>query len=186
MEKCWTCKNNFDDTDLKTICFECRACFLNEVKQVSSSGKNEDVKKLILSVPLDDKWRKNMLNRLSSAFNQFIQQKEHEIWKKNTEIRIQKEEEVRKQERIKKIEEERQELEKKQQEARINHQKRLVFLGLNYLGVSAKVFGKKHRTPFCWNCKKPLDNDIDEECNVCGWILCHCGACGCGYEDNVL
>jgi len=38
------------------------------------------------------------------------------------------------------------------------------------------------RVTRCFNCKRQLDNDVDVECSACGWIVCHCGACGCGYS----
>jgi hypothetical protein len=40
-----------------------------------------------------------------------------------------------------------------------------------------------HRITHCYNCKHHLDNTIDVECVGCGWIICSCGACGCGYSD---
>ena len=36
------------------------------------------------------------------------------------------------------------------------------------------------RMTHCWNCKKPLSNLISVECESCKWIICSCGACGCG------
>ena len=41
---------------------------------------------------------------------------------------------------------------------------------------------KKHRVTHCYNCKNKLDNMINIECRACGWIICNCGACGCGYD----
>jgi hypothetical protein len=38
------------------------------------------------------------------------------------------------------------------------------------------------RITHCYNCKSHLDNAVDVECSACGWIVCHCGACGCGYS----
>jgi hypothetical protein len=35
-----------------------------------------------------------------------------------------------------------------------------------------------HRTSRCWQCKERVDNQFDEECDNCGWIICSsCGAC---------
>ena len=50
--------------------------------------------------------------------------------------------------------------------------------GLQYRGTR-KAESRSRRTTHCWRCRHPLDNDIDVECVVCGWILCGCGACGC-------
>jgi hypothetical protein len=52
--------------------------------------------------------------------------------------------------------------------------------GLPVLGVRQKAKGKLHRVSHCWSCKNPLDNAVDIECVACGWIVCRCGACGCG------
>lgn len=38
------------------------------------------------------------------------------------------------------------------------------------------------RVTHCYDCKHPLDSVIDYECNKCGWLVCDCGACGCGYN----
>lgn len=37
------------------------------------------------------------------------------------------------------------------------------------------------RVTHCWSCKADLDNSIDLECTACNWIICSCGACGCGW-----
>jgi hypothetical protein len=38
------------------------------------------------------------------------------------------------------------------------------------------------RLTHCYRCKNHLDNAVDVECSGCGWIVCHCGACGCAYS----
>lgn len=39
--------------------------------------------------------------------------------------------------------------------------------------------GKKStaRANHCWSCKKDINNSIHQECEVCRWIICPCGAC---------
>lgn len=61
------------------------------------------------------------------------------------------------------------------------HRQRLIGMGFTYSGV---ITGsqKQHRVTHCYACKNHLDNTIDIECKACGWIICKCGACGCGYE----
>ena len=39
-------------------------------------------------------------------------------------------------------------------------------------------------TKQCYSCKEELDNSVDLECSNCGWIVCICGACGCGYSGH--
>ena len=41
---------------------------------------------------------------------------------------------------------------------------------------------KMHRVTHCYSCKSSLDNATDAECLACNWIVCFCGACGCGYS----
>jgi hypothetical protein len=66
------------------------------------------------------------------------------------------------------------------QEALDKHKQYLDNLGIEYKGVK-QADDKKHRVAHCWRCKGHLDNSTDVECGVCGWILCSCGACGCGF-----
>jgi hypothetical protein len=41
----------------------------------------------------------------------------------------------------------------------------------------------QRRITHCYNCKNHLDNAVDVECDGRGWIICRCGACGCGYSS---
>ena len=43
---------------------------------------------------------------------------------------------------------------------------------------------KTLRAAHCWACHHPIDNQSMYECVSCGWIICFCGACGCGYENS--
>jgi hypothetical protein len=54
-------------------------------------------------------------------------------------------------------------------------------LGIPYSGTS--ISSRTRRITHCYSCKNHLDNAIDTECNTCHWIVCGCGACGCGYSD---
>lgn len=38
------------------------------------------------------------------------------------------------------------------------------------------------RITHCYACKSALDSTVNLECVACGWILCQCGACGCGHS----
>jgi hypothetical protein len=61
-----------------------------------------------------------------------------------------------------------------------NHIDRLNSLGVNYGGIrDAK---SNYRKTHCYNCKQYLDGLRYFECLNCGWIICNCGACGCGYK----
>jgi hypothetical protein len=62
------------------------------------------------------------------------------------------------------------------------HQERLARLGKEYRGVRPATSGLgRRRVTHCYACLRELDNSADIECVACGWILCSCGACGCGY-----
>jgi len=51
-----------------------------------------------------------------------------------------------------------------------------------YQGVRESNKPRSQRVTHCWSCKCHLDNSINMECVACRWILCDCGACGCGYH----
>ena len=60
------------------------------------------------------------------------------------------------------------------------HKRFLQERGLPDNGVRQATNRLRHRVAHCWSCKGELDNFIDVECATCGWIICDCGACGCG------
>ena len=58
-------------------------------------------------------------------------------------------------------------------------------LGIAYKGVRAGSSRVRfRRVTHCYICRKHLDNAVDVECVACGWILCTCGACGCGFSGG--
>jgi len=61
------------------------------------------------------------------------------------------------------------------------HRQRLEALGLPDPGFREST-ANTHRLPNCWHCKVGLDSWVDVECAACHWLLCVCGACGCGYN----
>lgn len=66
-----------------------------------------------------------------------------------------------------------------------NHKKFLDKRGFQYLGV--RVASKKeHRITHCYNCYRLLDNSVHLECMACKWIICDCGACGCGWNRILI
>lgn len=65
-----------------------------------------------------------------------------------------------------------------------HHREFLNSLGIRYNGVTSISATRKHRITNCYSCKKSLDNSVDIECNICRWIICRCGACGCGYNGE--
>lgn len=66
-------------------------------------------------------------------------------------------------------------------ELRQRHQKHLRKIGKKGAAVTATT--KKHRASHCYACKAPLTSDSNLECTACRWLICACGACGCGYSD---
>lgn len=74
-----------------------------------------------------------------------------------------------------------QRLEKQRQETLEAHRQFLKSHNLEHQGVQVTT-GKSPRVTYCWNCKGHLDNSVNFECSACAWILCRCGACGCGYS----
>lgn len=67
------------------------------------------------------------------------------------------------------------------------HRIQIQLCGLEYKGVRTPEENEKnrrHRFARCWNCHNYLDNYRNFECRTCGWILCRCGACGCGNVQS--
>jgi hypothetical protein len=62
--------------------------------------------------------------------------------------------------------------------AETNHRKYIERLGLAYAGT--RLAPARTRVAWCWSCKEKIDNQVQLECKVCAWMLCECGACGCG------
>lgn len=48
--------------------------------------------------------------------------------------------------------------------------------------LGTRSTSNKFRVTHCYSCKNELDSELYMECRSCGWIICSCGACGCGYE----
>ncbi|MFH1870998.1 MAG: hypothetical protein ABIG36_10300 [Pseudomonadota bacterium] len=66
------------------------------------------------------------------------------------------------------------------------HKYFLLTRGIPYQGTAAAREEKLPRVTHCYKCQQPLDNMIDLECMACKWIICSCGACGCGYVSGVV
>jgi len=61
----------------------------------------------------------------------------------------------------------------------VRHRMRFQRMGKKYSGIR-KSNKRVPRETHCWSCKKTLSSEGFPECVKCGWILCECGACGCG------
>ncbi|HIA01094.1 MAG TPA: DUF3553 domain-containing protein [Myxococcales bacterium] len=75
---------------------------------------------------------------------------------------------------------ERQNMARERQDLVNRHREFFKSCGIEYLGTREAGF-RQPRTPDCFACKCPLDSTIQDECLGCRWILCNCGACGCGW-----
>lgn len=72
-----------------------------------------------------------------------------------------------------------------QAEAVARHREKLSELGVPYggvLGQDAQRTAVTRRVTHCYSCSQKLDGGIRLACSHCNWILCSCGACGCGYR----
>lgn len=65
------------------------------------------------------------------------------------------------------------------------HRQRLQVLGKENMGVLTSGGSvARNRQTHCYNCKETLNGSIDLQCAACSWMLCECGACGCGYSRS--
>jgi hypothetical protein len=64
------------------------------------------------------------------------------------------------------------------------HQEKMEWAGKKYKGFRQREIKKLSRVTHFYSCKEQLDNSIDIECVSCNWILCWCGACGCGFDRS--
>lgn len=64
------------------------------------------------------------------------------------------------------------------------HRDYMTLIEKPYSGVDYPNAPRKRRSTHCYNCKSSLDSDRDIECNACKWMVCRCGACGCGYHGR--
>jgi len=65
------------------------------------------------------------------------------------------------------------------------HTKFLLRKGINLEEIDpiqlVEIYDKINRKTHCYECHSSLNNEIDMECSRCNWIVCTCGACGCGH-----
>lgn len=59
-------------------------------------------------------------------------------------------------------------------------------MGRTNHGVQAANSTKVKRVTHCYSCRNQLDSQVDIECSACQWILCTCGACGCGWTPKAF
>ena len=66
---------------------------------------------------------------------------------------------------------------------RAAHRQRLEALGIDLTSIDLhSVEPRQHRITHCYACKSHLDSEVFLQCSACQWIICNCGACGCGYQ----
>jgi hypothetical protein len=78
--------------------------------------------------------------------------------------------------------EEHQRISAAEERTRAAHRQHLAALGIDPTSVDSRpVAPRQHRVTNCFSCKRLLDSKVFLECSACHWIICGCGACGCGY-----
>lgn len=172
---------NIKDSDLRTAIFN---AVLNENTQLVQLliGRNANLN-------IIDKFNKTPIqySKPNSEIEIMLLNsgaKSREYWI-NLEVENRKKEELAAKERAEQLakwEAERPEREFKELIER--HYKFLETAGKPHAGIRKSNKQRPHRITNCWHCKGHLDNAIDYECDACSWILCKCGACGCGYGES--
>lgn len=77
--------------------------------------------------------------------------------------------------------------EERQRTISVNHARYFTRAGYEYAPLVRLVplLGAS-RTTVCWACGLGLDSEVDDQaCQRCRWIVCLCGACGCGHPKGV-
>lgn len=72
-------------------------------------------------------------------------------------------------------------LAKLEEEVKSKHLTYLKNRNLSAAGTEKRSDASPQRFTHCWRCKSNINSVTLLECCGCGWILCNCGACGCGY-----
>lgn len=49
---------------------------------------------------------------------------------------------------------------------------------------SDEKFDEKDYYQNCYSCRKILSNRKNIRCDICRWMKCECGSCGCGYKHK--
>ncbi len=65
-----------------------------------------------------------------------------------------------------------------------NHERSLAKKGIENpekIGIFKSGSKKHKRETHCYGCGHDLSSFEDFSCKKCKWLLCTCGACGCGY-----
>ena len=107
---------------------------------------------------------------------------EYNSWKAQHGDEFLRTEPVRLAEEHQRLAEEHQRLAAAEERTRAAHIQRLAALGIDPTSVdSLPVAPRQHRVTHCYSCKRHLDSKVFLECSACHWIICGCGACGCGY-----
>lgn len=63
------------------------------------------------------------------------------------------------------------------------HRAFLSRLGLLPPGIRESSTASGRRMARCYSCRSALDSAANLECLACNWIICSCGACGCGFHS---
>jgi hypothetical protein len=61
------------------------------------------------------------------------------------------------------------------------HKSKILRRSRTYQGVRD---ARPERRAACYACSESLDGIKNPECAACGWLICRCGTCGCGYQTK--
>ena len=68
-----------------------------------------------------------------------------------------------------------------EQQSRIERHKEFLEK-LGKTGHAKLIEPRSNRATHCYVCKSNLSSKSNLECTNCSWLICKCGACGCGYS----
>jgi len=61
------------------------------------------------------------------------------------------------------------------------HQVFLRSIGKTGLASASNKSARHRYIANCYRCREGLDSQLNLQCGSCHWLICQCGACGCGY-----
>ena len=84
-------------------------------------------------------------------------------------------------EEIGRLEKQKSDLDRRKHETVTRHQDFLRTIGKTGMASPSNTSARHRYIANCYRCREGLDSQLNLQCGSCHWLVCQCGACGCGY-----